>query len=176
MKQTDKEYAEALFMLAAEEQRTAEFETALDTVKAVIDKNPDYIEFLVSPAIPLFERVDAIEQAFGKTLPEDIVSFIKLLCENGHIRSLPECIAEYKRLVMALDNKAFADIYSAVDLSDQQKATVCSKLKKLTGKEIEPRYIIDRSLIGGLKIEIEGKTYDGSVKHRLHDLKDVIIG
>ena len=107
-------------------------------------------------------------------MPEDIVSFIKILCENGHVRCLTECIKEYRKLVMVMTNKSTARIYSAVILSDQQKSAICAKLNKITGKTIEPKYYLDESLIGGVKIEIEGKTFDGSVKHRLQDLKDVI--
>ena len=44
------------------------------------------------------------------------------------------------------------------------------------GKNVRAVYIIDESLIGGVKIEVEGKTFDGSIKHRLSEVKDVIIG
>lgn len=176
MMQTDKEYAEALFMLAAEENKCDEFLTHLNVIKALIAENPDYIEFLSSPAIPLNERLQAIDEAFGASMPEYVVSFLKLLCENGRVRTLPGCIDEFAKLVMALSGKSLANIYSAVELSDEQKKAVCVKLEKLTGRSVDPFYIIDESLIGGLKIEIEGKTYDGSVRHHLREVKDVIIG
>ena len=176
MTRTDKEYAEALFMLAAEENKTQEFLKCLDTVKKLFSENPDYIEFLSSPAIPLNERLQAIDEAFSADMPEYIVSFLKLLCENGRARTVIGCIDEYGKLVMALTNKALANIYSAVALSDEQKKAVCAKLEKLTGKSVDPFYIVDESLIGGMKIEIEGKTYDGTVRHHLREVKDVIIG
>jgi len=175
MMQTDKEYAQALFMLAAEENKTDEFSQHLAVVKAVVSENPEYIEFLASPAIPLGERIQAIDEAFG-SMPEYIVSLLKLLCENGRARTIPGCIDEYAKLVMALAHKSLANIYSAVELSDEQKSAVCAKLEKLTGRIVDPFYIIDESLIGGLKIEIEGKTYDGTVRHHLREVKDVIIG
>ncbi|MBQ2676809.1 MAG: ATP synthase F1 subunit delta [Clostridia bacterium] len=175
MMQTDKEYAEALFMLAAEEQKIEQYTEYLNTISALIRENPDYTDFLSSPAIPLEERLKAIDDAFDETMPEYIVSFLKLLCENGHIRSLNECISEFKKLVMVISNKAVANVYSAIELTDEQKNALCEKLSKITGKVIQPVYTVDESLIGGVKIEIEGKTYDGSIKHRLYDVKDVII-
>lgn len=175
MIQTDKEYAEALFMLAVQEGKTDEYLSCLDTVEKAIDSNPEYIDFLASPAIPLEERLEAIEDAFC-SFPEYPLSFLKLLCEMGNIRLLPECISEYRRLFMELSNTVCATVYSAVELSKAQKNALCSKLEKQHGKTIDPTYIIDRTLIGGVKIEIEGKTYDGSVKRRLQDIKDVIIG
>ena len=79
MMQTDREYAEALFMLAAEEGNTEEYFSSLQTVKELIDENPDYLEFLSSPAISLKERLFAIDEAYGETFPEYVVSFLKLL-------------------------------------------------------------------------------------------------
>ncbi len=176
MMQTDKEYAEALFMLAAEEGCTEKCSKALEIVEAVISDNPEYIEFLASPAIPLSERLQAVEEAFGASMPEFVVSFVKLLCENGHIRTISGCIDEFSVLARAMSNRAAANIYSAVELSSEQKQAICFKLEKVTGKGIDPVYTIDESLIGGVKIDVEGRTYDGSIKRRLKDVKDVIIG
>lgn len=175
MKQIDKEYAEALFELSCEEGVTDEYIGELKSIKDVIEENPEYLDFLSSPAAGLYERLSAIDEAFGN-LSENIVSFLKLLCENGRIDMLLSCIDEFIALAMALSGKRFATVYSAVELSDSQKDAVCKKLKKLTGKEIDANYIIDKSLIGGIKIDLDGQTIDGSVKHRLSDIKDVIIG
>ena len=82
MIQTEREYAEALFSVALEENSAEEYLEALLTVRQVIGENPEYIEFLASPAIPMSERAVAIDEAFG-SMPEYVVSFIKLLCENS---------------------------------------------------------------------------------------------
>lgn len=173
---TDREYAEALFSLATENGNAEEYGTHLTFLEELIEKNPGYLEFLSTPALPVRERLQGIEDAFSKTFPEPLVSFLKLLCENGHIGALTECIKEYHRLLRTLSNTAQARIISAVALEDPQKIAVCNKLERLCGKKIEPTYEIDPSILGGLKIELEGRTLDGSVKHRLQEVKDVIIG
>lgn len=176
MMQTEREYAEALFTLAVEEGAVEAYSDALGTVKGVVEENPEYIDFLCSPAISLPERVQAIDEAFSESFPENVVSFLKILCENGRIRTLLECIEEYGKFAMELSSKTVAEIYSAVPLDDEQKKKICLKLSKVTGKDVEAVYIIDESLIGGIRIEVEGKTFDGSIRHRLSEVKDVIIG
>ncbi len=170
----EKDYAAALFMLAVEEQCTDAFFEALETVSSVVECEPDWLVFLASPAVPLAERLLAIDEAFS-TLPEHIVSFIKLLCEHGHIRTLPVCIEEFNRLRQSLANRTIAQVTSAVPLDEGQKAALCRKLESLTGKGIDAVYTTDSSLYGGVIVEVEGKTFDGSLKHRLHDVKDVMI-
>lgn len=174
MVQTEREYAEALFALAAEENAAEEYLLSLKTIRELMLENGEYIEFLASPAIPLSERISSVEEAFGASMPEYVVSFIKLLCENGKVRTLFGCIDEFAKLALAFSNRVTAEIYSAVELSDEQKSAVCKKLEKLTQKSIDPVYIIDESLIGGVKIEVDGKTYDGSIRHRLGEIKDVM--
>lgn len=175
MMQTDKEYAEALFALSLEEGLETDISGALTVLKQVIDDNPEYIGLLSSPAIPMKERMALIDEALEGSV-EYVISFVKLICEKGHAQILPMAVDEYFKLVDAFSGKAKATVYSAIELDDKQKKAVCLKLEKLTGKQPEPVYVIDKSLIGGLKIETEGKVYDGSIRHRLLDVKDVIIG
>lgn len=175
MLQIDKEYAAALFELAAEENKTEEYLKELRGIKEIISENPEYLEFLGSPALALSERLDAIDSAFSSQVNEYTLSFLKLLCENGRIRVLESCIDEFAKLCMFVSNTAEATVFSAVELSSQQRERVVAKLEKVIGKSIKPTYIIDESLIGGLKVEVEGKTFDGSIKHRLLEVKEGIV-
>ncbi len=175
MMQTEREYAEALFMLALESGDSERYGEAVDTVYTVMRENPEYIEFLSSPAIPLAERCAAIDEAFS-TLPEHVVSFMKLLCENSRTKSICECFEEYKKLAIAASGCVNASVVSAVELDENQKEKLVAKLEKVTGKKVDAVYTVDKTLIGGMRIELDGKLYDGSVSKRLSEVKDVIIG
>ncbi len=174
MMQTEREYAEALFTLAAEEHAAEDYLRHLGTVKQLLEDNAEYIEFLASPAIPMSERIASLDEAFGNAMPEYIVSFLKVLCENGKVRTLFACIDEFEKLTMAFLGTTVATVYSAVPLSEEQKQGICRKIEQMTGKHVDPVYTIDESLIGGLKVEVDGKTFDGSIKHRLGEMKDVM--
>lgn len=175
MRQPEKEYAAALFMLAVEEQCTETYQRALHTVRDAVADVPEWLDFLDSPAIPLSERLTAIDEAFAAVVPVSVLSFLKLLCEGGYSRLLPMCIAEYDTLAQTFSNRTVAAITSAVPLSDAQKNALCRKLETMIGKGVDPRYAVDPALIGGLVIEVDNKTYDGSLRHRLHDVKDVML-
>ena len=174
MRETEREYGEALFALALETQQIERFREGLTLVREALLEQPDYVEFLASPAIPLSERCAALEEAFGRHCPEYVVSFLKLLCEGGKARAVFGCIDHFERLAKAADNRAVAEITSAVALDDKQKAALCAKLGRLTGKQIDPIYHLDPTLIGGVHIEVEGHTIDGSVRRRLGELKEVM--
>ena len=171
-----KEYVSALFEIAAERDRRREFLSALSTVRDLVRENPDYPAFLSSPAVPMRERLSSIDEAFGATLPEEVVSFLKILCENGRASTIEICADEFEKIVMESYKTTTAIIQSAVELTDEEKKRVVSTLEARVAKTIDPRFIVDPSLIGGLRIEIDGKVLDGSLKHRLRHVKDVILG
>ena len=176
MVQTSKEYAEALYAIASEENAIEEYSSALVTIHRIAEEEPDYIEFLSSPAISLSDKISAIDEAFGSSFPEYIISFLKVMCENGHARVLCDCIREFISITMMSSGKAIAEVFSAAPLTDEQKNALTAKLSNITQKKVEAIYTVDPELIGGIKIEIEGKTYDGSILKKLHSIKEVIIG
>jgi F-type H+-transporting ATPase subunit delta len=160
-------------MLASENGCCVEYAEHLNSIKTLIEESPEYIRFLESPAIPLSERVSAIDQAFG-TMSEHVTSFVKILCENGRIAHLPDCITEYNELVKISENKAIATVYYVEPLTEEQKSALLSKLCAISGKTVEAVYIEDTSLIGGIKVLIDDKTIDGSIASRLNKAKGVI--
>lgn len=174
MTQMNKEYASALFMLAKENGAEAEYEKALDTVLEVMKENPEYIDFLASPAVLLSERTQGIEEAFGEILPQHIVSFLCLMCEKGRIRELEASILEFKKMVEFSKNVSKAVVKSAVSLTEDEKQKLKEKLEKMSGHAVVLQCLVCDTLLGGIVIEMDGKIIDGSLKSRLREIKDVI--
>lgn len=172
MADLSKEYTAALFALAMENGLVDEFKKELNEIKSAIDE--DYVLILKSPALSLGSRLEIIEEAFGSKMHEYIVSFIKLLCENGEIELLPSTIDEFFALCHDLENRVRAKIYYVKEPSTAQKERLEAKLNEITGKKIDALYIKDSSLIGGIKIELDGKIIDGSLSARLSNIKGVI--
>ena len=54
--------------------------------------------------------------------------------------------------------------------------TFIDKLKKLTGKEIVVKEKIDPSVLGGVLLQMDGKRYDNTVRHRLAAIKQTMAG
>ena len=67
-----------------------------------------------------------------------------------------------------------AVVTSAIELDEAQKVRLVEKLNQLTEKKIDAVYLVDPALLGGVKIEVDSKTYDGTLLRRLRDVKDVM--
>ena len=55
-------------------------------------------------------------------------------------------------------------------LTDEQMAALKDKLEKISGKTVTLTQKTDPTVLAGLKVELEGRQLDGTVKSRLDDL------
>jgi F-type H+-transporting ATPase subunit delta len=169
-----KEYAAALFHLACEEGCEAEYAEGLEEVSAVFTRTPEYLTMLASPSIPLGERLNAIVAAFSGNVPEYILSYLLLLCEKGRISCYPDSAEEYRALYNASRNVVRAVVTSAVPLTSHEQEKLQAKLNAMAKGTAVIEYRQDSSLIGGLIVELDGKVMDGSLRHRLSEVKEVM--
>ena len=174
MTEIGKEYGEALFLLAYETGKQKECAHALETVKAVFAKEPQYAEILSSPTIPLKERLAVVETAFSAVLPEQVLSFLMLLCEKGRLSFFDRAVQEYHALLAASERVFEAKVTSAVPLVEEEKEKLIATLEKTYKGCVRAKYFVDETILGGLIVEVDGKTMDGSLRHRLHRVKEVL--
>lgn len=175
MTEISKEYAEALYALAAEDDACDEYAKALSDVADILKKNPDFIELLASPNIPLGERREVIDKVFGSEgICENIASFLKLLTEKGRIRDIFECIEDFEKLYKDIGGVATAYVTSAAPLTDDEKSALRSKLEKKLSRRVELVTKVDESILGGIIVNVDGRIMDGSLKAKLSDIREML--
>lgn len=174
MMETSKEYASALFSLAAEENMLEEVSKGLSLVLSQFRENPGYADLLASPNIPLTDRLGAIDEAFSDSVCEYVVSFLKILCQKDGIRSVYKIILDFDELYRASQGIATARVISAVPLKSEQKAKLKAKLEAMCGKTVVMECIHSSAVLGGMIVYVDGRVLDGSLRRRLRDIKEVI--
>ncbi len=174
MNETAKEYGTAIFMLACEENEKKSYADALEMIKSVFLAEPQYVELLSSPGIPLKERLRVIEDAFSGTVPENVLSYVELMCEKGRIQCFAESVDAYRELFNASEHVLVAKITSAVTLTEEEKQKLINKLESMEKGRVNAEYFVDASLLGGIIVEVDGRIIDGSLRHRLQEVKEVM--
>ena len=174
MTATGNNYAEALFMLAREENLIDEFYDGLKLVEEVFKENIEYIQFLSNPSISKSERITALKSVFEGKIHGHILSFLQLICEKAQAACFFDCVNEYYRLYEFAKGTVEAMVKSAVELTDTQKDRLIKSLEKRTGKSVTLKCVVDNTLLGGVAVEIDGQLLDGSVKQNLKRAREVI--
>lgn len=174
MTDTSKSYADALFSLALETNTVYETLMALKEMRNGIYATEGALDLLASPSIPKDERCAVLEKAFGDVQPEHVMSFIGVLVQHGHIRELDDCLEAYTQLHDEHCRLSTAYVTSAVELTAGEKAALIEKLTRRFQRTIHLECAVDPSLLGGLVVQVDGKVIDGSLKHKLHEIKEVM--
>ncbi len=174
MAATGNNYAEALFMLAREENLIDEFYEGLKLAEGVFGDNPEYLQFLTTPSIPKSERTAALAAAFEDKINGYVLSFLQLLCEQARAEQFFDCASEYYRLREWAQGTVEALVKSAVELTESQKSALIKSLEKRTGKRVTLKCVVDSTLLGGIAVELDGQLLDGSVKQNLKRAREVI--
>ena len=174
MRGNGKEYAVALFSIALESEQHAQIYGDMEYLKELVNDNPEYIDYLVNSSIPKSERVNNLREVFEGRVCDPVFAFLNVLLEHRDINVLLSAIDEFRSLYEDYMNVADAVVTSVVELTDEQKKKLISKLSLVTGRRIRATYVIDSSLIGGLSVTVDGKLYDGSIKKNLNNLKEVM--
>ena len=167
MTKTARLYGGSLYDLAAEEQLTGIIMEQMMEIRQLFRDNPDYVKLLGEPSIPKAERIDLIEKAFGAQAERYLVNFIKVLCERNLLGDFGGCCEEFTRRFNADNGISEAVVTSAIALNDAQMTALKEKLEKISGKKISLVQKIDKSVMAGLLVEIEGKQLDGTVASRM---------
>ena len=56
---------------------------------------------------------------------------------------------------------------SASALDERQKNALIARLAQISGKTVRLRVSVDPSVIGGLRVDMNGHRYDNTISHRL---------
>ena len=167
MTETARVYGGSLYELAQEEHLEEEILSEMKEIRALFRENPEYPRLLSEPSIPRKERIDA---AFGSQAEPYLVNFIKLLCEKNLLREFGGCQEAFQRRYYAAHNIAEAVVTSAASLSKEQEELLKKKLETMSGKTVVMELKTDPSVLAGVRVELDGKLFDGTVKGRLAEL------
>lgn len=167
MTKTARIYGDSLYDLALEEGLDTQMCEEVEAVRTIFKENPDYLKLLAEPSIAKEERIGLIDQAFKGQVQTYLVNFVKLLCERGLLIEYAGCAEEFRRRYDQDHGIVSAVVTSALALDEVQKTALLSKLEQISKKTVRLTTRTDPSLIGGLKVELDGKLMDGTVKERL---------
>ena len=179
MTEVAKTYGDALYDLSVEtgNSQTVLEETAV--LAQVFKENPDYIKLLRSPNIRKDERLSVLEEAFRGRCHDHILNFMKILTENGTIGEFPGCADEFRRRYNKDHNIEEVAAVTAVPLSAELSEKLKNRLETLTSKTVLLTNRVDPSIIGGVRLEMDGLQLEGSVQHQLdaprRQLKDTML-
>jgi F-type H+-transporting ATPase subunit delta len=167
-------WAQSLLEIAQSEGNLHEVEDELFRFARIVEGNDDLRTALANPGQPADRRaaiVDELLENRSLQLTRSIAAFI-VGAGRGH--DLPAIVARFVELAAQSREHEVAEVRSAVPLDDAQVQRLATALGQATKKNIEVRVVVDPTLMGGIVATIGDTVIDGTVRHRLDQLKETL--
>lgn len=167
----NRRYAKSLLDLSIEQNKLEEVKGDMDAILEIIGSSRELRLFLNSPIINEDKKEAVLKELFAGRLSDLSFRFMSIILNKGREGQMEGIARGFVNLYRAHKGIAEAVVTSAHQLSEAQRNEIREKLKGITGNSIEISEKIDPSIIGGVKIRVGDRQYNGSIAYQLEQLK-----
>ena len=174
MTQVGSVYGEALYTLALEENLSNVILEELSVLMQAFHAEPDFIRLLGSPNLSVQERCKILDDSFQGKIHAYVLNFLKILTEKGYMRHFSDCCKAFEESYNHDNGILPVTAITAVSLDAAQAAKLTEKLSQICGKQVKLKNRVDPSVLGGVRLDYDGKQLDDTVSHRLDAVRNLL--
>lgn len=160
-------YAAAYDALSASSE---EAQSRFEDLQTAYEALESFRDYMTNPNVSSDKKKELIRLSLCGA--EKTAAFLSLLIDAGRYAQIKEVVEEIRSLLDKRLHIKRAEVYSAKDLSEEQKNRTRQALSSRYGGKVEAVFKTDASLLGGLKISCEGELIDGSIQGRLAKMQE----
>src|SRR5215813_2828182 len=128
-------YARALADVIVERHETNEIVTELNGFERMMAGHPQLRDVFASPVIATERKRAVLGELLARIgLRQTTANFLQLLLNNSRLHDLDQMLKALSRELDTRTNVVSAEVTTARDLGDQEKAALQVQLKAVTGK------------------------------------------
>ena len=165
-------YSQAFFEVARAEKQGGAIEDDLFRFARALDASDDLRMALGDRTVPAERRIAIVEELMGGTALPVSVGLVSMVVGAERAGELPAIVERFLELSAEQRQHEVAEVRAAVALDVQVRDRLAQALSHATGKQVEVKVVIDPNVLGGVVARIGDTVIDGSVRHRLDQLKE----
>lgn len=164
-------YAMAVLSVAEAQNNVGTVLTDFSLIESVIKGSRELTAVLRSPIVKRDQKGRILQEIFKGKVSDQTLSLLSILSRKGREAYIDDVARELRSLIDEKNGLVTVEVRSAVNLGEIQSEDLRKKLETYTAKKIRINFSIDKELIGGLSVQIGDTVIDGSVKHKLEQLR-----
>jgi len=164
-------YARALFEVARAEGTLDEVEDELFRFARSYESSDSLRNALTDEHIPAEKRQAIVEDLLGGKTTTTTIQLVSMVVGSGRSRDIPAIVDSLVARASSAKQLDVAEVRTAVELTDDQRARLKAALENATGKSINLKTIVDPSVVGGIVATIGDTVIDDTVRTRIEQLK-----
>jgi F-type H+-transporting ATPase subunit delta len=170
-----KRYALALLKIAKETDSLGVIEEELRVVKEVVQYNPELKAILNSSKLSIEKKKEILKTAFA-SVNVNVLNTLLILIDRHREDQIIDLADEFLELANEEMGIAEAEVYSTRALTDAEREAISSVFAAKIGKKsLKIENIVDSNLLGGVRLRIGNRIYDGSLRGKLDRLERKLL-
>ena len=170
----DRIYARALYGAATDNGCAAEIRDEILQIDHIFRDETDFQKVMANPAISVVKKRDMLKNVFEGRIHRELLNFMYVLVDKGRFYGLHKMIKFYYDLDDEARGEGYGIVYSVCPLDEKQIGRFEDEVSKLFRKKIHLNNKIEKKLIGGVRLLVEGKFLDASMAGRLDQIAEKI--
>ena len=174
-----KAYAKALFETLNEQRAQTSavdlLEQQMDSFIATLNSTKDAKIALYSPVTTSREKAAVVEKfAQSMGLSGLLPNFLQLLARKNRLMILDEVRDAFHQVRLDAEGGVAGQVVSAEPMDQKDIEGLAQSFSKKLGKRVAFKVSTDASLLAGMKVTVNGVTYDGTLRSQLQKLRDQV--
>jgi F-type H+-transporting ATPase subunit delta len=169
-----KRYAKALFQLAKEKNKINQTEEELRIIQTSLFQDKNFEKLINHPNIQISSKKELINKIFKDKISDHVLNILNILIENNRFNCISQLTVDFIKLSNEELGQAQAIIYSPHQINNTELNEIVNKFSFLTNKKIRAEVQLDESLLGGIKVKIGDRLYDGTLSGKLKQLSKTL--
>ena len=176
MTELAREYGSGLYAQTEEEKISASVLEEMQMLCECFRSQPEFLRLLSNMSLSKAERVGILDKALRGQVHPYLLNFLKILCERGSLGEFKGCEDAFRTLYHQDYGIIEAYVTTGAPMNDDQRKRMTEKLSAMSGKQVTLIEKVDPQVIGGVLLEMNGKRYDNTVRHRLNAIHQAMTG
>ena len=173
-------YAKALYAAAKDEKVSStemdEIEQQLDLFIEVLDGHKEIRQALWAPVLSTKDKVAVIKALTEKAGYSKLVTlFLVLLANKGRLPFFHEVREAFSGVRMEAEGGVLGRVISAEPMAEPELNSLTEAFTRKLGRRVSFRVSTDPTLLAGMKVSVNGTTYDGTLRAKLQLLRERVM-
>lgn len=165
-------YASALLSIASAEDDPAGAVDEIFRAAQGLSGHAELIQTLADPRIPGERKHGIVDEILKDRATRVTVAAMNFIVGAGQAPNFGAIATRLAQLAADAEGEIVAEVRTPVELDERQIERLTAALNKATGRRVQVKTVIDPSVIGGLVAKVGDTVLDGSVQHRLAELRE----
>jgi len=163
-------YAQALFDLSIENGILEKVQKDIVLIDKVLSENRELRVILNNAVLDGYKKIGILNKIFEGKIETLTLKFLQLITRKGREEYIVYICKAFISIYKKYKNIMPVTLTTASKLDDKVVKGILKKLNKFRDKEFELTEKIDKSLIGGFKLDFEDYQYDDTIRVQLKRL------